>query len=521
MSKMKKISCYILVVISLATTSCKKFLNEVNPNFTTPDSYFKNQNDFDLAVNGAYSQLRGLYNNKSAWIMGEMRSDNTHYDYKSSDQAVATVNRYAVADFLDDKYNNQTPPKWNSGYNTISAVNVILDHIDDIQLSASARNAIVGQAKFIRALAYFDLVRFYGGVPIYKRAPLSREETYIPRASVQEVYDLILSDATDAAARLEAPAFPQTGRATKGAALTLLGDVYLTLKKYDQAESVLKQVTAMGYTLFQNYGDAFQLSNKNGKESVFEIQFNTGLAVPQANTDASVYNFLPRMANTSVVTGVNFNSITNTGGFNTPTQDLINAYETGDQRLDASIAVAEGSFNASDDFTATAVKSVINYTPPAGKVGRPFPKKFLHTHTIGNQTNDNWPVYRYAEVLLLLAESLNQQGKSGEALVYLNTVRQRAFGDALHDISTTDQAALQAAILQERRVELAFENKRWLDLVRSGKAISVMTDFGVQQKARYSYLQAGSYNVTQNRLLFPIPNAEILLNDKLTQNPGY
>lgn len=516
---MKKISCLILVILSLA--SCKKFLTETNPNNVTLGSYFKSQNDFDLAVNGAYSQLRGLYNNKSAWIMGEMRSDNTHYDYKSSDQAVATVNRYAVADFLDDKYNNQTPPKWNAGFNAISAANVIIDHIDDITLSDANRNAILGQVKFIRALVYFDLVRFYGGLPIYKHAPLTREETYIPRSSVQEVYDLIIADATDAAAKLAAPAFPQTGRATKGAALTLLGDVYLTLKKYDLAESALKQVTAMGYTLFSNYGDAFQLVNKNGKESVFEIQFNTGLAVPQANTDASVYNFLPRMANTTVVTGVNYNSIATTGGFNTPTQDLINAYETGDQRLDASIAMAEGTFNATDDFTATAVVSSVNYTAPAGKVGRPFPRKFLHAHTIGNQTNDDWPVYRYSEVLLLLAESLNQQGKSGEALPYLNAVRARAFGDASHDITTTDQAALQTAILKERRVELAFENKRWLDLVRTGNAITVMTAFGIKQKAQYSYLQPGSYNVTQNRLLFPIPNAEILLNDKLTPNPGY
>ena len=104
---------------------------------------------------------------------------------------------------------------------------------------------------------------------------------------------------------------------------------------------------------------------------------------------------------------------------------------------------------------------------------------------------------------------------------YLNAVRERAFGDALHNITSTNQAALQTAILKERRVELAFENKRWLDLVRTGNAITVMNAFGVQQKAKYSYLQAGSYNVTQNRLLFPIPNAEVLLNDKLTQNPGY
>ncbi|GAB3907024.1 RagB/SusD family nutrient uptake outer membrane protein [Mucilaginibacter boryungensis] len=508
-------------MLGLLQVSCKKFLEETNPTSITLSSYFKTENDFNLAVNGAYNQLRALYNSKSAWTMGEMRSDNTHYDYKSSDQAVATTNRYAVADFLDDKYNNQTPAKWNTAFNAISAANVIIDHIDDITLPATSRNSILGESKFIRALAYFDLVRYYGGVPIYPHAPLSRAETYIPRSSVQDVYNFIIADATDAAAKLNTPAFPQTGRATKGAALTLLGDVYVTLKKYDLAETALKQVTTMGYSLFPNYSDAFQLANKNGKESVFEIQFNTALATPQANTEASVYNFLPRMANTTVVTGVNYNSITTVGGFNTPTQDLISAYEPGDLRLDASIGIAEGTFNATDDFTATAVKSVVGYVAPAGKVGRPFPKKYLHTHTIGNQTNDDWPVYRYSEVLLLLAESLTEQNKGGEALPYLNMVRSRAFGNTANNITTTDQTALRAIILKERRVELAFENKRWLDLVRTGNAIPVMTAFGVKQKAQYSYLQSGSYNITQNRLLFPIPNAEILLNDQLTQNPGY
>lgn len=518
---MKKIIYSAIIVLSFVELSCKKFLDETNPNNITLGSYFKTENDFNLAVNGAYNQLRGLYNNKSAWTMGEMRSDNTHYDYKSSDQAVATVNRYAVADFLDDKYNNQTPAKWNAGFNTISAANVIIDHIDDITLPEASRNSILGQVKFIRALVYFDLVRYYGGLPIYQHAPLTREETYIPRSSVQDVYNLIIADATDAANMLTTATFPQTGRATKGAALTLLGDVYINLKRYDLAEQALKPVMAMGYSLFQNYGDAFQLNNKNGKESIFEIQFNTSLSVPQANVDASVYNFLPRMVNTSIITGVTYNSITNVGGFNTPTQDLISAYEAGDQRLDASIAIAEGTFNATDDFTATAIKSVVGYTPASGKVGRPFPKKFLHAHTIGNQTNDNWPVYRYAEALLLLAESLNEQNKGADALPYLNMVRSRAFGNVTANITNTDQTALRAIILKERRVELAFENKRWLDLVRSGNAITIMNAFGVKQKALYGYLQAGSYNVTQNRMLFPIPNAEMLLNDKLTQNSGY
>ncbi|WP_187774950.1 RagB/SusD family nutrient uptake outer membrane protein [Pedobacter sp. BS3] len=519
---MKRFGIYSLLMLALCLASCKDFLEENNPTTINLGNYFKTENDFNLALNGAYAQVRSIYNNKSAWLMGEMRSDNAHYDYKSSDQGVATVNKYAVADFLDDKLNTQTPAKWNAAYNAISAANTILDHIDDITLPAESKDKIIGETRFLRALSYLELVRYYGGVPIYPHAPLSRAETYIPRSTVQQVYDFIIADATDAAQKLSPPAFPQTGRATKGSALTLLGDVYVTLKKYDLAESALRQVLLMGYDLLPNYTDVYQLANKNSKESIFEIQFNTALATPQPNTAASVYNYIPRMASSTIITGVNQNTIQDMGGYNTPTDNLINDYEPGDKRLDATIAVAEGTFNANDDFTATAVKPIAGYTAPAGKVGRPFARKFLHAHTIGNQTNDNWPVYRYAEVLLLLAESLNEQpGKSPQALTYLNMVRDRAFGAGVSPVITTDPGALRSIILHERRVELAFENKRWIDLVRTGNAITVMNAFGVSQKQKYSYLQPGSYNVTQDRLLFPIPNAEILLNEKLEQNPGY
>jgi hypothetical protein len=271
----------------------------------------------------------------------------------------------------------------------------------------------------------------------------------------------------------------------------------------------------MGYTLLANYADVYAIANKNSKESIFEIQYTSSIT---GQNSSFIYNFIPRMANSTVVTGTNQNTITDLGGFNTPTQDLISTYETGDKRLDASIAVAEGTYSSSDDFTATAVKSIVGYTPPAGKTGRPFTKKYLHAHALAGQTDDDWPVYRYAEALLLLAESLNEQGKSGEALPYLNQVRTRA---GLVASTETNQAALRAVILHERRVELAFENKRWLDLVRTGNAIPVMTAFGVKQKQLYSYLLPDSYNITQDRLLFPVPYSEMQLNTKLVQNHGY
>ncbi|SIN64259.1 RagB/SusD family nutrient uptake outer membrane protein [Chitinophaga niabensis] len=517
---MKKI--LIPVFIFLFFCSCDKFLVENPRTSLSTSEFFKTESDFNLAVNGAYAALRGMYGSRSAWTMGEMRSDNTHYDYKPSDAALAITQRNDVANFMNDQFSAQTSDKWNTAYVTISRANAIIDQIAAAKFSDSSKNAIEGQAKFMRALSYFELVRFYGDVPLYLHVVNSTADVTKARTSKQEVYDQIIADARDASDKLRVPVFPQTGRATKGSALTLLADVYITLKRFADAEPLLKQVTQLNYQLMPNYADAFDPAKKINIESIFEIQYNASLAVPQASE--FIYNFIPRMSNSTGITGLNQNTITDLGGFNTPTQDLISTYEAGDKRLDASIAIAEGSFNASNDFVPSvntaggAVKSIVGYTAPAGKVGRPFPRKYLHTHTQPRQTNDNWPVYRYAEVLLMLAECLNELNRSAEALPYLKQVRERA---GLAASSETNQVALRAIILHERRVELAFENKRWLDLVRTGNAVSVMKAYGIAIKALYTYLPANSYNVDENSLLFPIPYAEMQLNPLLTQNKGY
>jgi hypothetical protein len=172
-------------------------------------------------------------------------------------------------------------------------------------------------------------------------------------------------------------------------------------------------------------------------------------------------------------------------------------------------------------MTISAYKSIVNYTPAAGKVGRPFDKKVLNPSTVTNNTEDDWMVYRYADALLLLAEAQNEQGESGAALTSLNQVRERAFGNSSHNITTTDQTALRAAIAHERRVELAFEDHRWFDLVRTGTAIDVMTAFAAQIKQLHTYLPSNAYDVEAYRLIYPIPFSQVGLNPQLKQNPGY
>jgi len=273
----------------------------------------------------------------------------------------------------------------------------------------------------------------------------------------------------------------------------------------------------MGYALNASYASAFLTTNKNSKESLFEIQYLEGTA---AGTQPSnfIYQFLPRTTTTAIVTGTATNNST-TGGWNTPTQDLLDDYEANDSRKDASVGIVEGVYNASDLFVFSANKSIVNYTPAAGKVGIPYIKKYLHTpHVAVNNSNDNWPIYRYSDALLLLAEAQNEQGKSSTALTALNMVRVRA---GLAACTETNQTLLRVIIAHERRIELAFENHRWHDLVRTGKAIEVMNAYGIKLKQRFTYLTPDSYKVTADKLLFPIPQSERELNPELTQNQGY
>jgi len=271
----------------------------------------------------------------------------------------------------------------------------------------------------------------------------------------------------------------------------------------------------MGYQLLNNYADVFSTANKNSRESIFEVQFLEGLQGGQQSN--FIYLFLPRTTNTTLITGIATNN-TGTGGWNTPSLDLINSYEANDKRKDASIGMAEGIHNSSKVFTISANKSVVNYTPAAGKVGVPYIKKYLNPHSNPNNTNDNWPIYRYADALLLLAEAQNEQSKTDLALLNLNRVRTRA---GLPSLSGLSQSVLRGRIAQDRRSELAFENHHWFDLVRTGTAIATLNAYGIKLKTTNTYLTADSYQVNDNRLLFPIPQSEREINPQLTQNPGY
>ena len=496
---------YILF-ISLVFHSCSDEPLDLSPQTVVlAEDFYITEQDFQQANIGLYVPLRSLYGSgmadNGAWIMGEMRSDNTTFSYNASNRGYIDKEYYDL--LVDDSNGTAIANKYNNDYIIIERANQILSRIDHAEINQTLKDWYKGQALFLRAFAYFDLVQYFGDVPLVTVSATSYEEAYLARTPKSEVYDQIIIDAQNAASLLSPPSVNTRGYVAKGAAYTLLGNVYIVLKQWEKAEEALLNVK--GYNLLFNYAAIFDPDNKNNAESIFEVQYNDDPSAEVASSFA--YNFLPILYNLGVISGFPLGASNNYGGWNTPTPDLIQSYENGDKRLQASIGFYTGG----------------------GYVNRPYIKKYCHGSYVAPNTNDDFPVYRYAEVLLFLAEAINEQGgRSTEALYYLNQVHAHD-RTGLEALQITDQDQLRDAIFKERQIELAFENKRWLDLVRSGKAIEVLNTQGVKIKANpeaYYYPGAvepvsASYHLTENRLIFPIPQREIRLNPNMVQNPGY
>lgn len=485
-----KTKIFAIAILTCLVSACKKsFLEIPSKTGLSAQFYFKSQSDFQQAINGAYAPLRGAYNGSAgAWVMGELRSDNTTYKYNPNDRG--TIQAEFVADFQDDNSSGSTPNKYVSDYQVIARANQILALIDGVDFDVAAKNNIKGQAFFLRAFAYFDLVQYFGSVPLHIKPAATLEDTALPLSTPDDVYKQIIADAEQAATLLPDKATQEQGRVTVGSAKTLLGNVYIVQKRWAEAETTLKGVT--GYSLVGNYADVFSVDTKNNSESIFEIQYKEGTEGLQSNF---FYIFLVQPISgpeISALTGIPNENPRSVEGYNIPTPDIIAAYEPNDKRKDASIG-----------------------TVTAGGIQYPFIKKYLHKHTLPDNTNDNWPVYRYAEVLLFIAEALNEQNKTGDALPYINQVRSRA---GLPAIGGGSQQEIRNAIIRERRVEFAFENKRWLDLVHFGIAEEVMRAYGsrVKTNPQAYYFPPGfgpaPASYTNIRILFPIPASEVALN---------
>lgn len=479
-------SLFICLVI---TESCKKsFLDVPLQNKQPATLFFQNASDAGKAVNAMYANLREWTNIAFAPIAIESigsddaekgSSPNDASFFNNFDNFTATAGEGQILDF------------WRGQYQTINLANEVLDNIPGINMDGNLKARYVAEAKFIRAYAYFRLVRAFGDVPLRLTVPKNASEYNIPRSPKATVYTAIETDLNDAASVLpQSYAATDIGRATKGAALALHAKVAMYQKKWTDVLSLTNQVIGLGYSLFPNYEQLFRTNNKNNAESIFEIQC---MLVP-GNGDASNSQY-------SQVQGVR--GVTGGGwGFNVPTQDLVNEFEANDPRLKGTVIFRGTTTPEGDAIPAVGDNPMYNM-----KSYVPF-SEYVSGFNEGCQQDKI--VLRYADVLLMNAEAANELGQPTQALASLELVRARARqGNAniLPKVTTTDQAALRTAIYHERRVELAMEFDRYFDVIRQGRGATVFGSKG--------------WKANKNEV-WPIPQNEIDLSaGLLTQNPGY
>lgn len=484
-------------IAALLLLSCNRIL-EVQPvTFSSGNAYYQTEEQIQTAVNGAYGVLQTVYTTGEIWAFTEMRSDNTTYQYNPNNRCCIT--REEIDEFLNTAVDRYTETLWSTIYSGIQQSNVILNRINNVDFAdQTIKDRLAGEVQFLRALYYFHLVRLFGAVPLVLQEVEGPNDAITgSRTDAAQVYQQIIADASAAAASLPV-SYPgsEAGRVTQGAALTLLGEVYMTLKDYPKAMENFEKVLAAGYELEPDYASVYNPGNKNNGELIFSIQFDAAVEGENSNF---FFTFGPYNA------GVDLTGFQpQLGGMNIPTLDMIRAYEEGDRRKEASIGFYEKEENR-------AMYEAIGDSMP-------YIKKFYHPpFAQSGRTNDNWPVYRYSHVLLMMAEALNESGSTNEAHAYLNQVRQRA---GLSDMAGLNQAQLRSALNHEKRVELAFENHRWFDLLRTGEALETMNAHGIEEKARLERLSPSAFNVQAHMLLFPIPEKEARLNN-LPQNEGY
>ncbi len=485
-----------LIAFFLVAAGCEDFLEKPLQGELTQGSFPTSGSDALLATNAIYNIMHQSGFNQGLFPILDIMSDDGRKGSNPDDAAV-TVGPYDSFTHIATEGNISR--WWNTLYEGVKRANVVLEKLPDIQMNEDLKNRYMGEAYFLRALFYFDMVRAWGGVPIVTTTtpPLTLE-----RATASEVYDLIEEDLMNAIDRLPEKseyAAADLGRASKGAARGLLAKVYLFQGDFANAEKYALEVINSGqYSLEPNFEDANSENGRHGVESIFEIG-----ALPVENAAGGGNQY----ANTQGVRG----SPNRGWGFNRPTIDLQDSFEDDDPRLDATVIylgeTLDGVLIVGDGQTPDETRDendnlveIECYNQKVWTPGDNVPTAFNH----------NRRLLRYADVLLMAAEALNEDNKAAQALTYLNEVRERARGGnpaILPDITTTNQAELRDIIFDERRHELALEGQRFWDLVRTGRAPAVLGPLGFEE---------GKHE------LLPIPQSEIDLTEgRINQNPNW
>ncbi|MEO7976323.1 RagB/SusD family nutrient uptake outer membrane protein [Flavobacterium sp.] len=490
------------MLFSTVFISCSDDFVETKPAYSIDsENYFNSEEDYNNALIAAYDLLQSSYVNV---LLGEIASDNT---LAGGESATDVIGFQQIDDMIHTQANSNLKNIWDWMFAGVQRANYILEFQDKIDFEGKTQ--IIAQARFLRAYYQFELVKWFGGIPMKGDARFKLgDETTIPRSSVEEVYAAIEADLTFAIANLS-PTAVQKGRVTKGAAQALLGKAYLYQNKFAQAATTLEGlISTSPYSLVTDYNSLFEMEGENGPESVFEIQYTdvegAGFPCLQCSEGNVAVGF-------SGIRGYDGPLFTSGFSFNIPTQESSDAFEVGDKRKDVAILDITAWAAANTNYDNAKKEKGILYgkgNEDTGFFNRKYIPRKRSTTSAGdlNLTNpNNYRAIRYADVLLMAAEAYNRGGiDDGKARGYLNEVRKRAFGDTNHNISASGPA-LTDFILAERRLELFGEGHRFFDLVRTGKAAGTIPGF-----------KAGKNE------LFPIPIEEIqFANGNWKQNPEY
>jgi len=505
MKTQKKYLLALSAIVLIGGYSCKKsFLNQVPKN--TLIANFKTAADAETALNGAYSLMANFNNQYYDWnyiIDGDVRSDNCYSGGSAPDidgvdnfTTVPTDHQPVTTDYVEL-------------YQEIGAVNLILDNIANITdgtLTDTRRAQIIGECKFLRAYHYSHLVRNYGPVVLQLHTIVVDPNAEKTRSSVADVYAQIEKDLLDAEAALPVAYsdLPQShSRATQGAAEAVLAKVYAQEGKYQECLTYCNKVLpatyggsgTAGYALLANFDWLFDSAHKFSTESIFELQHTEG-TITHGYAQGLILS--PQLTDQYFIK------------FAVPTQNLVKAFkDAGDNiRYKSSIYWEYNGPKSANPVPSPTHYGANDTIPYIWKAGRNWQGSW------SGGSGDNIILVRLADIILLKAEAANKLGQTATAIPLVNAIRARV---SLKPITATSQTDVALAVLNERRLELAFEGERWYDLLRYGSDYT-MTLMNGQVDGSGTSL---NYKVTPDRLIYPIPQSDIDNNPKLTQNPGY
>jgi starch-binding outer membrane protein, SusD/RagB family len=484
--------CFVLVVFA---ASCNEELLDISPAANnTSNDFYQNESQVNQGVLAIYNALLPMTTNN--WVMADVRADNMVENFSGPQR-----DPLEIGNFRATAITGQIQTTWSNLYTQIYRANIVLEKIEPFSFAKVPQ--FKGEARFLRALAYFDLVRFYGDVPLALKVLTFDESKTIQREPIQNVYNAIVEDLKFAGANLpETYVAADKGRATRWAAKALLGRVYLTmaghpLKQADKlalAKTEFADVIAQEtkyYPMAANYADMFKAANDN-KHYIFEIQYISG-GFGLGNPAAGVMAFQFPSQWSAFQPGIGLD-----GGIS-PLLHVL--WPNLDKRKFATI-----------DTGYTDAKT-------GAKSSRVQMTKFLEKGstaptTIGDQPN-NFPLIRFEDVLLMQAEVLNEMEATppAQALAYVNRIRKRA---GIPDVTATTKAALHLVLEKERQWEFAGEGLRWHDLVRTGRALELMNKHMKDNSIPINRI------LDDHDLLYPIPQRELLINPGFwKQNAGY